>query len=104
MKKLFINPLKYISSRPVSLVVFWPKQRKSYILNVNCCSGNQGKERNREQFQMLSECGRVGGLWVRVEESEKDKPSELSTSLYYDLCAEPVVNFYDALYCIGNSA
>lgn len=61
-------------------------------------------ERNREQFEMLSEWDRVGGWWVRVEESEKDEPSELSIGLYYDLCAEPAVSIYDALYCVENSS
>lgn len=60
-------------------------------------------ERNREQFEMLSEWGRVGGWWVRVEEGEKDEPCELSIGLYY-LCAEPAVNIYDALYYVENSA
>lgn len=61
-KKIIYNPLKiYIFSRPVSLVVIWPKQRQSYILHANSCSGNQGMKRNREQFEMLSEWGRVGG-------------------------------------------
>lgn len=53
---------------------------------------------------MLSEWGRVGGWGVRVEESEKNEPSELSIGLYNDLCAEPAVNIYDVLYCVENSA
>jgi len=42
-----------------------------------------------------------GWIWVRVEGSGKDEPGEWSIG-FYDFCAEPAINIYDALYCVEN--